>query len=78
MLPGVGKFVHRFWLDVANTRGFALNSPQLFRKECLAISPRQGAKTGVRVLRSASRAVGISLPEDILMRFRQVEESETQ
>jgi len=77
MLPGVGRFVHRFWLDVANTRGFALNSPQLFRKDLLAISPRQGVKTGVKVLRSASRAVGISLPEDILTRFRQMEGPET-
>jgi hypothetical protein len=77
MLPGAGRFVHRFWLDVANTRGFALNSPQLFRKDLLAISPRQGVKTGVKVLRSASRAVGISLPEDILTRFRQMEGPET-
>lgn len=73
MLPGTGRFVHRFWLNIANTRGFALNSPQLFRKELLGISPRQGVKTAVKVLRSASRAIGVSLPEDIVTTFGQVE-----
>lgn len=76
MLPGTGRFVHRFWLNVADTRGFALNSPQLFRTELLGISPRQGVKTAVEVLRSASRAIGVSLPERILTRFKQVEKSE--
>jgi tetratricopeptide (TPR) repeat protein len=75
MLPGVGRFIHRFWVNIANTRGFALNSPQLFRGELLTISPEQGANTSVKVLLSASWAVGISLPKEILTRFRQVEES---
>ncbi len=75
MLPGVGNFIHKFWLNTANTRGFALNSPQLFRGELLTIPLGQGAKTGVKVLLSASRAVGISLPKGIMARFRQVEES---
>jgi len=73
MLPGGGKFIHRFWLDAVNRRSFAVRSPRLFREELFGISPSQGAKTGVRVLRSASRALGVTLPENIATAFSQVE-----
>jgi len=77
VLPGVGSFVHRYWLNIATTRGFALNSPHLFREDLFRISPRKGAKTAVQVLRSASRAVGASLPDEILEKFQQAEGSKT-
>jgi tetratricopeptide (TPR) repeat protein len=72
MFPGTAKFIHRFWVNVANTRGFALNSPQLFRKELASILPNRGASTAVKVLISASQAVGASIPKEIMIRFRQV------
>ena len=72
LLPDVGAFIHRFWLDVANTRSFALNSPQLFREELRALSSRGGAKTAARVLLGAASAVGIRLPSEIRSRLTAV------
>jgi hypothetical protein len=72
ILPDVGAFVHRFWLDIANTRSFALNSPQLFRQELRGLSSQGGAKTAVGVLVSACTAVGIRLPSEIRSRFGDV------
>ena len=77
ILPGVGSFIHRFWLDIAKTRGFALRSPQLFRDELREISPLEGETTAVKVLMAASSAISVRLPRDILSRFSQGEQSAT-
>lgn len=75
MLAGVTAFLRRFWVDIANTRAFALNSPGMFRQELLRLGPRQGVRASVEVLNSARRAVGVSLPKEISTRFREASES---
>lgn len=71
ILPGIGKFVFRFWSKMAEMRGFALASPQLFREELRGISPAGGARTAARVLMTASRSISVSLPKEILARFQE-------
>jgi len=72
MFPDLGAFLHRFWLDMANTRGFALNSPQQFREELHGLSSEGGARTAARVLLVACRAVGVELPTEIKSRLEAV------
>jgi len=69
VLPGIGTFVHGFWMDIANTRSFALNHPRLFREELRGLSSQGGAKTAVGVLVSACAALGVRLPPEIRSRF---------
>ncbi len=62
ILPGIGRFVHRYWLVVAQTRRFALRNPQQFLDDLRAISPNLGGATIAQVLKSAAQALGINIP----------------
>ena len=72
MFLGVGKFVHRYWLRIAQTRRFALHHPSMFLDELMAVSPTNGADTLYEVLMSAGRAVGINLPDNVKMEMKKV------
>jgi len=70
---GISQFLYDFWVHIAEHRGFSLNSPQLFREELSKVSLRQSRQATVKILLSASAAVGIGLPAEILERFRNAE-----
>ena len=72
MYSDVGRFVHRYWLRIAQTQRFALQHPSLFLDELNAISPYDGADTLYEVLISAGRAVGVNLPDDVKMKMKKV------
>ncbi len=72
LLPGIGRFVHRYWLIIAQTRRFALHHPSLFLDELMSISPYDGANTLYEVLMKAGMAIGINLPDDVKMRMKNV------
>ena len=72
LLPDLGAFLHRFWLHIARTRGFALTSPELFRQELHGLSSQGGARTAAKVLLAACRAVGLQLPTEIKLRLEAV------
>jgi hypothetical protein len=65
LFSGIGRFVHRHWLNIAQTRRFALHHPSLFLDELMSISPYDGANTLYAVLICAGRAVGVNLPDDV-------------
>jgi hypothetical protein len=73
----IGRFVHRYWLKIAQTRRFALHHPSLFLDELMAISPNDGASTLYEVLMSAGRAVGVNLPEDVKVVMKKVKKMAT-
>jgi hypothetical protein len=72
LFPWIGRFVHRYWLNIAQTRRFALHHPSLFLDELMSISPLDGAETIYEVLISAGRAVGVNLPDDVKMKMKNV------
>jgi hypothetical protein len=72
MLPGIGRFVHRYWSEVAQHRRFALSHPELFVDELKVISPDRGGATLELVLKSAGQAIKISIPEEAKKKLTQV------
>jgi hypothetical protein len=72
MFLGIGKFLHRYWLGIAQTRRFALHHPSMFLDELLAISPNDGAETIYQVLISAERALGVNLSENTKAELREL------
>lgn len=72
MLPGIGRFIHRYWLGVAKNRRFALHHPQQFLDDLQATSPNFGGATISRVLKSAGQALGVDIPSDARKRLAQV------
>jgi hypothetical protein len=64
MLPGIGRFIHRYWLGVAKNRRFALRYPQQFLDDLQATSPNLGGATLSRVLKSAGQALGLNISSD--------------
>lgn len=72
IFPGLGRFIHRYWLVIAQTRRFALRNPQLLYDELLSTSPNLGGATLAHVLKSAGQAVGVNLPNDIKEQLNQV------
>ena len=72
MFLGIGKFVHRYWLRIAQTRRFALHHPSMFLDELMAILPNNGANTLYEVLMSAGGAVGVNLPENVKIEMKKV------
>jgi tetratricopeptide (TPR) repeat protein len=72
MLPGIGKFIHRYWLAIAQTRRFALRNPQQFLDNLLSTSPNQGGATLAHVLKSAGQALGVNIPSDAREKLDQV------
>lgn len=74
MLEGLGRFLHRYWLGIAETRRFALNNPDLFRDSLVRIRSNKGAKTISKVLLAAIRAVGVIPPESIKEQIRALEQ----
>ncbi len=68
----LGSFLHRFWLHIAGTRGFALHSPELFRQELRRLPSQRGATTAAKVLLAACRAVGLQPPADMKSRLAAV------
>jgi hypothetical protein len=72
MLDGFGRFIHRYWSVVAQTRRFALRHPQQFYDELRSISPNLGGATVDQVLKSAGNAVGVNLSSDVREQLNQV------
>jgi hypothetical protein len=72
MFLGIGKFVHRHWLEISQTRRFALRHPSMFFDELIAISPNNGAETLYDVLVSAGRAVGVNLSDDVKDKLKEM------
>lgn len=74
MLPGIGRFIHRYWLVVAQRRRFALRYPQQFLDDLQATSPNLGGATLAYVLKSAGQAIGVNIPSDVREKLNQVRE----
>jgi len=72
MLPGIGRFIHRYWLVVAQTRRFAMRYPQQFLDDLQATSPNLGGATLAHVLKSAGQAIGVNIPSDAREKLDQV------
>jgi hypothetical protein len=72
MLYGFGKFIHQYWLMVAQTRRFAIRHPQQFYDELRSISPNLGGATVAQVLKCAARAIGVNIPSDVREKFNQI------
>jgi hypothetical protein len=74
MYLGIGRFVHRYWLRIAQTRRFALHHPSIFLEELTAVSPNNGADTLYDILISAGRATGVNLSDNVKDEMRKVKE----
>lgn len=72
MLPGLGKFIHRYWLNIAKTRRFALRYPQQFLEDMQSTSPNLSGDTLAHVLKSAGHAIGVSIPSSVIEKLDQV------
>lgn len=68
----IGKFIHKFWLNFAYSRRFAVRNPQLFLEKLLSIKPTLGGVTISHVLIEASHALGIDLPSDVRNKIKQL------
>jgi len=71
-LPGIGRFIHRYWFDIARNRRFAIKNPQEFIDDLMAINPYLGGVTLEGVLKRASQALGLSVPSDALNKLDEV------
>jgi hypothetical protein len=73
MMPGIGKMIHEFWLNVSCTRRFLLHNPQDFADEMNSISPKMGGRTIIKVIRGASLATKIGIPVEIMENLEKLE-----
>ena len=72
MLPGIGRFIHRFWSEVALHRRFLLSGPQLFVTDLKVISPNRGGATIELVLKSAGMALKTIIPPEAAEKLTKV------
>jgi len=72
MLPGIGRFVYRYWLGIAQNRRFALRYPQQFLDDLEVTSPNLGGATLERVLKNSAQAIGVDIPDDVRKKLNQV------
>jgi hypothetical protein len=71
IMPGVGKFLFRFWADVASTQGFSLNNPALFRQELAELPQTLDTQAVLQLITHACRAVGVRLSPELGNLFKQ-------
>ena len=69
MLIGVNRFIRKFWQNIADKRGFALNSPELFRRELSQIKQISGVKGVARLILGTRYVVGTTLPDEVIQRL---------
>ena len=72
LIIGIGRFIHKFWLNIALTRRFALKNPQILLENLRSISPNQGGVTIANVMTEVSYALGVKLSIDTKEKLGQV------
>jgi hypothetical protein len=66
MLPGFGRLLHQFWLNVSKTQRFALHDPRGFAELMNSISPSLGGRTIIKVVRCVSVALQTTIPTNVM------------
>ena len=66
MLPGFGRLLHQYWLNVSKTQRFALHDPRGFADLMNAIPPSLGGRTIIKVIKAVSTALQITIPTDVM------------
>jgi hypothetical protein len=74
MLHGLGRFIHRYWLNIAKTRRFALRNPDQFLEKLILISPNGRGVTLAQTLISASQALGVNITSETKELLNQVKD----
>ncbi len=70
LLPGIADMLHRFWSNIACTRGFALSGPQLFRQRLEVARSASPVIAAIEVIESAAVALRAVLPNEAKQVFR--------
>jgi hypothetical protein len=66
MFWSFGLFIHRYWLNIAETRRFAIKHPDLFCGELNSIRVTAHPSVTAQIMRAVARALNVSLPNGIL------------
>lgn len=72
IMPGIGNFIHRFWVEVATTQGFNLSHPALIKQELSSMPHNHNVKSVIYMVTNVCRAVGVlHFPPDLQAVFDQ-------
>ncbi len=69
MSQDVDNFIYSYWEGISRTQRFALRNPDLFQQELVKIPPDLGINSLVSIIKCVSRALGIKIPPDVLIKL---------